>query len=38
MAQDTRDSAPDIFPEIIYDDTPAALEWLARAFGFVKGR
>jgi uncharacterized glyoxalase superfamily protein PhnB len=28
---------PNIFPEIVYDDAPAALEWLARAFGFVKG-
>jgi len=34
MAQDTR---PNIFPEIVYDDAPAALEWLARAFGFAKG-
>lgn len=25
------------FPEIVYDDAPAALEWLARAFGFEKG-
>src|SRR3981189_57382 len=28
---------PNIFPEIIYNDAPAALDWLARAFGFVKG-
>ena len=26
-----------IFPEIVYDDAPAALEWLTRAFGFVAG-
>lgn len=37
MTQNARDSAPNIFPEIIYDDAPAALEWLARAFGFVEG-
>ncbi len=37
MAHDRRDSAPNIFPEIVYDDAPAALQWLARAFGFVKG-
>ena len=28
---------PNIFPEIVYDDAPAALNWLAQAFGFVKG-
>jgi len=37
MAQRSLDNAPNIFPEIVYDDAPAALEWLADAFGFVKG-
>jgi uncharacterized glyoxalase superfamily protein PhnB len=37
MTHDTRDTLPNIFPEIVYDDAPAALEWLAHAFGFVKG-
>jgi uncharacterized glyoxalase superfamily protein PhnB len=37
MVQRKRDRTPNIFPEIIYDDAPAALEWLTRAFGFVKG-
>lgn len=26
-----------LYPEIFYDDPSAALDWLARAFGFVKG-
>lgn len=37
MATDTREDVPNIFPELIYDDAPAALEWLAQAFGFVRG-
>jgi uncharacterized glyoxalase superfamily protein PhnB len=37
MSPDSRDGAPNIYPEIVYDDAPAALEWLAQAFGFVKG-
>jgi uncharacterized glyoxalase superfamily protein PhnB len=37
LATTARDRLPNIFPEIIYDDAPAALEWLARAFGFVVG-
>lgn len=37
MAQDTRDTVPNIIPEIVYEDAPAALDWLARVFGFVKG-
>lgn len=37
MAEVPRDGAPNIFPELVYDDAPAALEWLARAFGFVLG-
>jgi uncharacterized glyoxalase superfamily protein PhnB len=27
---------PTIFPCIYYNDAPAAIEWLARAFGFTK--
>ena len=37
MPEDMRSSPPNIFPELVYDDCPAALEWLSRAFGFVKG-
>ena len=37
MTLDRRDGPANIFPEIVYDDAPAALEWLARAFGFVLG-
>ena len=37
MASNAADSAPNIFPELAYNDAPAALEWLARAFGFVQG-
>jgi uncharacterized glyoxalase superfamily protein PhnB len=37
MADDTADSRPNIFPELIYSDAPAALEWLAQAFGFTQG-
>jgi uncharacterized glyoxalase superfamily protein PhnB len=37
MAQEDQHHPPNIFPEIVYEDAPAALEWLARAFGFTKG-
>jgi PhnB protein len=37
MDESTRSEAPNIFPEIIYDDAPAAIAWLSRAFGFVLG-
>jgi len=37
MPQDAPPRPPNIFPELVYDDAPAALEWLSRAFGFVKG-
>jgi hypothetical protein len=33
----TRDKTTSLFPEIIYDNAHAALEWLTRAFGFTKG-
>ncbi|MDQ3874867.1 MAG: VOC family protein [Actinomycetota bacterium] len=33
MADDAR---PTIYPFLRYDDAPAALDWLARAFGFQK--
>lgn len=36
MPPNTRDEAPNIFPALRYRDAPAALEWLARAFGFKK--
>ena len=26
--------APGVVPSLVYDDVPAAAEWLARAFGF----
>ena len=26
----------DIYPSLVYDDAPAAIEWLGRAFGFAK--
>ena len=26
----------DIYPSLTYDDAPAAIEWLCRAFGFTK--
>lgn len=29
-----RHSPPDICPTLTYDDAPAAIEWLCRAFGF----
>jgi uncharacterized glyoxalase superfamily protein PhnB len=29
-------NAPNIFPALRYQDGPAAVEWLARAFGFEK--
>lgn len=32
-----KDCLPNIFPEIVYDDAPAAVAWLARAFGFTLG-
>ncbi len=37
MPQDTPRRPPNIFPELVYDDAAAALEWLGRAFGFIKG-
>lgn len=37
MSPNEKNAVPNIFPQLIYDDAPAALEWLSRAFGFVKG-
>jgi len=37
MDANARATVPNIFPELIYDDAPAALEWLERVFGFVPG-
>jgi uncharacterized glyoxalase superfamily protein PhnB len=31
---DTPNGKPNIFPTLRYDDAPAAMGWLARAFGF----
>jgi len=28
--------ASDIYPSLTYDDAPAAIDWLCRAFGFTK--
>jgi uncharacterized glyoxalase superfamily protein PhnB len=37
LATNAGDRLPNIFPEIVYDDAAAAVEWLARAFGFTLG-
>ncbi len=37
MLPDKREILPNIYPEIVYEDAPAALEWLARVFGFELG-
>jgi uncharacterized glyoxalase superfamily protein PhnB len=37
LATNARDRLPNIFPEIVYDDAAAAVEWLALAFGFTLG-
>jgi uncharacterized glyoxalase superfamily protein PhnB len=37
LVPNAKDRLPNIFPEIVYDDAPAAVEWLARAFGFTLG-
>lgn len=29
-------SSSDIYPSLTYDDAPAAIDWLTRAFGFTK--
>jgi uncharacterized glyoxalase superfamily protein PhnB len=36
MPAHANDARPNIFPAIRYDDAPAAIEWLVRAFGFEK--
>ena len=36
MPQDARDALPDVIPAMRYRDAPAAIEWLAKAFGFEK--
>ena len=35
MSQQGPDTAPNIFPELVYSDVPAALDWLSAAFGFA---
>ncbi len=37
MESTQQSRVPNIFPEIVYDDAHAAIEWLAKAFGFVRG-
>src|SRR4051794_507238 len=37
MSGSVNDARPNIFPCLRYEDAPAAIEWLARAFGFEKG-
>lgn len=34
MSQNTREGKPNIFPFMCYQDAPAAVEWLGKAFGF----
>ena len=36
MSASSRDERPNIFPAFRYQDAPAALEWLTKAFGFKK--
>ncbi len=36
MSEKSRDLLPNIFPFMRYQDAPAAIEWLAKAFGFEK--
>jgi len=36
MAKNPPEGSPNIFPALRYKNGPAALEWLARAFGFEK--
>jgi uncharacterized glyoxalase superfamily protein PhnB len=36
MSTNSQDQRPNIFPAFRYKDAPAAIEWLARAFGFEK--
>lgn len=37
-AEQKRTEPSNIVPEIIYNDAPAAPEWLARVFGFIVGQ
>jgi uncharacterized glyoxalase superfamily protein PhnB len=36
MAKNPPDGSPNIFPALRYENGPAAIEWLGRAFGFEK--
>ncbi len=36
MSNDGEQQAPNVFPAFRYDDAPAALDWLGRAFGFER--
>jgi uncharacterized glyoxalase superfamily protein PhnB len=37
MVESTHNQGPNIFPELVYEDAPAAITWLSRAFGFIPG-
>jgi uncharacterized glyoxalase superfamily protein PhnB len=37
MVEQTSRSRPNIFPALRYDDGPAAIDWLEKAFGFERG-
>ena len=34
MSSDVPDPPPPVIPNVTYEDTGAAVEWLARVFGF----
>jgi uncharacterized glyoxalase superfamily protein PhnB len=36
MPQDSASARPNLFPFLRYQDAPAAIDWLANAFGFEK--
>ena len=36
MSKNAPEESPNIFPALRYQDGPAALDWLSRAFGFEK--
>jgi uncharacterized glyoxalase superfamily protein PhnB len=37
MAKQTSGNRPNIFPALKYEDGPAAIDWLEKAFGFERG-
>ena len=36
LMTDSAGTPSDIYPSLSFDDAPAAIEWLCRAFGFTK--